>query len=296
MKRLVFDIRDSCSDIIYIEHFRDIFFVLLSFILLNTNRVVQAIHDVIPHSKTSNITIISFLDKLIFNKYKYFHFFSETQAEFFQSKYPNKKYFVGPLMLKNFGPRQDVNLSEEPIEFLFFGVISYYKGLDNLINAIEKLINIGFDNIKLTIAGKGDFWYACKELISKKNITFYDLKIKFIQNSQIPLIFSKTHYLVLPYRDVTQSGVLFTSYFYNIPIVAPNFNEFETYIDDKINGFLYDKSDNDGLFNTLKYTIENHDKYDFIKSNLKNLVDSKFNNNVIAEKYYNFFKSISNEK
>lgn len=295
MKRLVFDIKNSKADIIYIEYLRDIFFVLVSIMFLNTNRVVQAIHDVIPHKKISNYFIMVFLDKLVFNKYKYFHIFSDTQAKIFESKYPNKEYFVAPLMLKNFGSRLDVNLSKEPVEFLFFGVISYYKGLDSLIIAIEKLINFGYDNIKLTIAGKGDFWDTCKDFISNKNLPFYNLKIEFVQNSEIPLIFAKAHYLVLPYRDVTQSGVLFTSYYYNVPIIAPKLKEFETYIDDKINGFLYDNSNNDGLFNTLKFTIENHDKYDFLKSNLKTFVNTELSDHVTVNKYDIFFKTIHNE-
>ena len=204
----------------------------------------------------------------------------------FKKRFINKNTFFAPLMLKNFGPLKQKNFTNDKIEFLFFGVIDYYKGLDILLNSTTKLIENGVTNFRLTIAGKGEFWQKCEKLILYKK--FYNCQIRFIANSEIPDLFSSAHYLVLPYRDVTQSGVLYTSYFYETPIVAPNYEEFETYIDDGNNGYLYKKNEQDGLYNSLYRVINKHYKYDLIQKKLKVFIEDKLVDKKVIELYYKF--------
>lgn len=280
------------NSIVYLEYFRDIYFVFLSFLFLKKRHTVIAVHDVEPHKKIKYRIFVKFLDKLVFNYFTNFHFFSKIQKKVFEKKYFKKNSFFAPLMLKNFGENKKTYFNNENIEFLFFGTINYYKGLDYLLNSTTKLIENGVTNFRLTIAGNGDFWNECEKLIVYKN--FYNCQIRFIPNSEIPTLFSRTHYLVLPYRDVTQSGVLFTSYFYKTPLIAPNFQEFRTYVKNSINGYLYNKNEQDGLYDCLyKIITNNNNNYSKIKKNLNLFISEKLDDKKVIEKYFHFFNKIS---
>lgn len=262
----------------------------MSILFLKKNNTIIAVHDVIPHKKIQNRKLVKLLDNIIFNFFDNFHFFSEVQMRAFKTRFNKKNTFFAPLMLKNSGPKKEKIFTDEKIEFLFFGVIDYYKGLDILLKATTKLIHNGITNFRLTIAGKGEFWKECEKLIVHKK--YYNCKIRFIANSEIPDLFSKIHYLVLPYRDVTQSGALFTSYFYETPIIAPNYEEFKTYIKDGNNGYLYEKNDENDLYNSLKRVINKHSKYDLIQKKNKVFIENKFDEKKIIKLYNKFLNQI----
>lgn len=94
----------------------------------------------------------------------------------------------------------------DSINFLFFGRIEYYKGLDLLIEAYAALEKKYSKRVSLLIAGKGDF--------SPYHDAFKQLKSAKLLNYMIPdenvmsLFHGRNVITVLPYRDATQSGVI----------------------------------------------------------------------------------------
>lgn len=94
----------------------------------------------------------------------------------------------------------------DSINFLFFGRIEYYKGLDLLIEAYAALEKRYSNHVSLLIAGKGDF--------SPYRDVFKQLKNAKLLNYMIPdedvmsLFHGRNVITVLPYRDATQSGVI----------------------------------------------------------------------------------------
>lgn len=94
----------------------------------------------------------------------------------------------------------------DSINFLFFGRIEYYKGLDLLIEAYAALEKKYSKRVSLLIAGKGDF--------SPYRDAFKQLKNAKLLNYMIPdenvmsLFHGRNVITVLPYRDATQSGVI----------------------------------------------------------------------------------------
>lgn len=92
-----------------------------------------------------------------------------------------KKMLVKPLQTKNF-------------KIAYFGRITPYKGIDNLILAINELNN---PNISLTIQGSGDYLKHIKKLVNKfkmKNVQF----LPFVDYEDVPLALSKFHLVILP--------------------------------------------------------------------------------------------------
>lgn len=280
------------SDLIYIEDLGDFYFSLL-FVFLNIkSKIIIAFHDVIPHKK-SKVYLNQKLTFWIFKKFcKNFHFFSNEQKK--HAKLNSKKnILVAPLMLKDYG-QSEVKKNNDCIRFLFFGRIEYYKGLDLLINAVNALdLETTFNKFTVTIAGNTSEWSYYENLIDNKSK--YDLKIHFIDNEDIPDLFCSSHFLVLPYRDVTQSGPFFIALKYNIPVIAPMYDGFKEDIIDKQTGFLFDHNVDNSLFKTLYKIINNSNflyDYNIMIDNLKNHIHSNYSNEVIIEKYMNFFKKI----
>jgi glycosyltransferase involved in cell wall biosynthesis len=287
-KKILFEIKNN-SDIIYIEDLSDIYMSILSALFLKKEKVVIAFHDVVQHIGISSSFVISLAQKILIYKFDNFHLFSKTQYTFFKAK--SKSVLIAPLMLKDFGPQQNMVLNNDIIKFLFFGRIEYYKGLDILINAINLLQKKGVTNFELTIAGSCKDWDTFNSMIF--DISIYNLKIKFIDNKEIPNLFSEHHYLVLPYRDVTQSGPLFIAFNYEIPVLASNHEGFKEFINNGHNGYLFESDSVEDLAKTLQKIIEEHKlNYNTVKFNLKKEVNSIFKAEVIILKYLNFFNTL----
>lgn len=205
---------------------------------LKCDNIIYGIHDVKLHTYSKSITRdISFIIKKIsINLYNHNCVFSSNQAKLYQKLYGKSIVNLG-MSCKNFGS-SDLKVTDisEGVKLLFFGSIHLYKGLDLLIQDIETLFDNGYRNLTLTIAGKGPDWDLCSKYIRHKGL--YNLNIRFVDNREIPDLFSTHHLLVLPYRDATQSGPLLTALNYGLPIIAPNFGCFaETY--DEKSGILY---------------------------------------------------------
>ena len=212
---------------------RDPYWNLAVKYVLKCKNVVLGVHDVQPHSY--KMTASKFLEKyskgLSINVHKHFVTFSANQQKLFKKVYGKDSFMVG-MSCKNFGKSSlHVSPVSDGVKLLFFGSINEYKGLDLLISALEKLRAAGMVNMSLTIAGRGISWTTCEPLVKTKEM--YNLQVRFIDNNEIPDLMSSHHFLVLPYRDATQSGPLATAVAYELPVIAPNFGCFaETYSND----------------------------------------------------------------
>ena len=165
-------------------------------------------------------------------------------------------------------------------------LINKYKGLDLLISALEQLKSEGICNISLTIAGKGIFWSTCEQLI--KTPEMYNLQIRFIDNEEIPDLMSSHHFLVLPYRDATQSGPLATAVAYELPVIAPNFGCFKETYSNK-SALLYEQ----GHIKEALTEVSNMtgDKYEDMRNACKMLKDA-YSEEEIAKNYIKCFNGI----
>jgi len=87
---------------------------------------------------------------------------------------------------------------------LFFGRIRKYKGLNVLLDAFEK-VRPYLPDYRLFVCGEGDLGDLRDRLQSTTNV---DVMNRFVEHSEIPSIFLRSRFLVLPYIDGTQSGIV----------------------------------------------------------------------------------------
>jgi glycosyltransferase involved in cell wall biosynthesis len=279
-------------DLIYTSFLGQPYFMIILYLFFKRNKVVVAFHDIKLHHNETFSFIKLFYHKIIWRLFKNFHFFSETQCKIFESYYRNKNILIAKLACKDFGkPKHPVKEPDEKIRFLFFGTIYFYKGLDILLNAI----NIIYEEFKikkfeLKITGKCTEWDVYNALIKYNDVINTDIRL--IKNEEIPDLFYNADYLILPYRDVTQSGPLLIAYNYGIPVIASDHDGFRESIIDGKNGYLFKNLDSYDLALTLKKVIANKNKNLEIKNNLKQFVSENLSVNAIIHEYNIFFQKL----
>lgn len=290
--KLLKTIKEIDPDIIYDSYLGVPFMHFLRGVFLKKKPFVIAIHDVVQHYKRDNKFVRTFYDVFLINIYSNFHIFSRFQLKIFNDKYKGKNSFYSPLFLKNFGKVNTIQKvkNENTTNFLFFGIIRPNKGLDLLINAANSLGEKN-NNFNIVIAGKCDDWEQYYALIKRPEL--FTFKIRNIEKSEVPNLFANTHFVILPYRDVTQSGVLLTAYNYGIPVIASRFDWFQEYIDNNTNGFLFENENVEDLINVMEIAINlNSVEYQRVVENLNEFISKEINIETIAKKYVDFFTKL----
>jgi glycosyltransferase involved in cell wall biosynthesis len=108
----------------------------------------------------------------------------------------------------------DLAEAEDPV-ILFFGLLRPYKGIDVLLEAFREV-----DGAELWIAGMPRMpLEPLHELATRArgNVRFVP---RFVPDPEIPAFFRRADVVVLPYREIEQSGVLSTALAFGKPIVA----------------------------------------------------------------------------
>jgi len=108
---------------------------------------------------------------------------------------------------------------------LFFGRLQPYKGLEYLVTAFELLARKS-PAYRLIIAGEPKKGSEAYESEIRRRIAAWVGQgsivpvFKFIADADVELYFKAADVLVLPYKDIFQSGVLFLGLTFGLPVVA----------------------------------------------------------------------------
>lgn len=137
-----------------------------------------------------------------------------------------------------------LGLRDHERAILFFGRIRPYKGIEQLLAAFKLISADSQENYRLIIAGelmKGSEEYL-HEIQQAINTEFKPgnviVRVQFIPDEEIELYFKGADVLVLPYKEIFQSGVLFLAYSFGLPVVATDVGSFREEIIEGRTGFV----------------------------------------------------------
>lgn len=99
---------------------------------------------------------------------------------------------------------------EKPV-VLFFGLLRPYKGLDVLLDAWR-----GIADAELWVVGLPKYDVAALRAAAPPGVRFVS---RFVPDAEIPAYFERADLAVLPYREIDQSGVLFTALAFGTPLL-----------------------------------------------------------------------------
>ena len=165
---------------------------------------------------------------------------------------------VIPLGINNFAPQTNLTSAEakrrlgirtDEKAILFFGRITPYKGLEMLVEAFQKGLPSA-DTYRLMIAGRPEeateagYWFPIRETlradVQKGRVL---LRAEHIPDAETEVYFKAADVLVLPYRDIYQSGILFLGYSFGLPALAANVGSLKEEMVEGRTGFLFQPED-----------------------------------------------------
>jgi glycosyltransferase involved in cell wall biosynthesis len=198
---------------------------------------------------------------------KGYFFYSEFARNQFRVNYSKN---LVPLFVIKFQPYSYVsqfqkNKNQEGTYILFFGRFSLYKGIDLLLAAIPEVLQ-KFPNQQFVIAGKSE-GYKLDENIIEKHKNNISVVSKYLSVEELVQCIADTKFIVCPYRDATQSGVLMTAHALGKMVIATNTGAFPEYINENVNGLL--SAPQPKALATKIIQALNNDQYKKITHNIK---------------------------
>ncbi len=205
---------------------------------LKNVKMVITIHDAIPHSGENSMK--EKLMEFIFYRFsKGFIFYSSFSINQFQKYHKRihrpcysislQPYSFNRLLMNN-------NISTSNY-ILFFGRLSFYKGIDLFLDAIPAVLKVNPD-LLIYIIGKKVYDFNASHFVFKNYKKNIKLITNYIPSKELIQYIQGSKFTVCPYRDASQSGVLMTSMSLGKMTVATNVGAFREYIQDNFNGLL----------------------------------------------------------
>lgn len=263
--RLFLYLLGTRSEVVHVQWVRFPFLEGILFTLFMRflgKKVIYTAHDVLPHSGDTRCNRLLYRGVYRAQNQIIAHTNYIRQRILNEFSIPDRKVHVVPhgVYERPFDPglspqqaRVRLQLSTDSLVLLFFGYIAEYKGLDLLLESMKHYT--GIPKIQLVIAGrvspeyKNAFSTLVEDAEVKDNLV---LHIRFIRDEEIETLFKAAHVAVLPYREASQSGVLFMSYAYGIPVLVPNLGGFPDDVIPERTGFIFEKGNPVSLAQTLK--------------------------------------------
>lgn len=155
--------------------------------------------------------------------------------------------------------KEKLNLEKDKNHILFFGNIAPYKGLDQLIKA---MVHLKGRSIKLIVAGRikkdcQEYWNEIQKMINDFDLSGYIIKrIEYIPEEEAEIYFKSVDALVMPYRYIFQSGVIFTAYHFGLPVIATDVGSLKDDIIEGKTGIVCRANDSEDLAKKIKTYFE----------------------------------------
>lgn len=249
--------------------------------------------------------VLNFFKTILFKWISFVSYKIFVFEEYFRYILPDKKkVIVVPLAIEqaiimdNKDARNRLKLQNDDFIMLFFGFLSHYKGLDQLLVSYSDKI------CKLIIAGDGNpnhmENYAYNEYIQKikkEAISIHALVTGFIKEEDIPLYYSSADVVVFPYKKFFSSSFpLSLAFSYEKPVLlskqltayfqSPDFKEALQETKLKSEDFILDFTQKE-LIGKLEFIRKNRQKFvSFAK-----IMKQKRNWNSISQMYLKELRS-----
>jgi len=288
-RRLVFyralrrKINATPFDLLYFNYGPSSPYVLPLFWSLPKHRTIFSIHEGNINDNFKMPLISKILLNVTYSFAKFVHMYSQPSATAFQKKFPRAKIFTISMPLKSFG-ESNVARPASPIIFLSFGIVSFAKNVDMLIDAACNLYERGFHNFRVSINGACDNWEFYRSRMRYPQIFKNDIRV--IENTEIPNLFNSSHYLVQPYRSTSQSGVMKIAMNYNLPIIASDLPGLKNEISEGENGYTFQTGNLEKLEDLLIKVINEHKQlYPVLLDRMRQYTSAKYGNGALSHQF-----------
>jgi D-inositol-3-phosphate glycosyltransferase len=182
---------------------------------------------------------------------------------------PERKVSVIPFGINNTVPNTEMTtldakrmlgISTSDKTMLCYGQIAPYKGLEYLISAFTGLLKRD-ENYRLIIAGKPKwneiYWNQIVQMMIERDVRDRVIeRIEHVPDEETELYFKAADVLILPYTRIFQSGVLFLSYSFGLPVIVANVGALQEQVIEGETGFVFRPQDSSDLARVIANYFE----------------------------------------
>lgn len=222
---------------------------------------------------------------------------SECWKEFISSFIPSEKVWIipNPVESKIFINKRDKIKKNHQVQILFSGKLVKNKGVLDLIDVVSSYRK-EFQNTKVILMGDGELYDECKNNIQEAKIDNIVSMTGYVGEEEKILIFKASDIFVLPtYEDALPVAVL-EALSAGLPVVSTIVGGIPSMVEHNENGFLVPPGDLDRFKNYLIQLIHNNELRSKMGRKGQEIVKSKFDIEIVAEKMNEMFHDLVSKK
>jgi glycosyltransferase involved in cell wall biosynthesis len=195
--------------------------------------------------------------------------------------------------------KQRLGIGQAEKTILYFGAIGAYKGLEYLVSAFDRLLERD-RAYRLVIAGKpkpgaAQYWRQIAARVAPHVTSGRVIsQVRFIEDEETEVYFKAADVLVLPYRTIFQSGVLFLGYNFGLPVIATNVGALGEDIIEGQTGFLCEPEDASALAEAIEryFSSDLFKNLDSRRRDIKAFAETGHSWGTVAELTRNVYSSL----
>ncbi|MCK4965975.1 glycosyltransferase family 4 protein, partial [bacterium] len=189
--------------------------------------------------------------------------------------------------------RELLGIEAEKKVLLFFGYIRRYKGLDILLDTLT-IVKETHPEAVLLIAGEEvEEFGRYDKIIDTLNLEKFILKkTDYIPLEEQSIYFSAADVVVLPYRHVYQSGVVFLAYAHSRVVVGTEVGGLPEVIENGKSGFIIPPGNPEALAERIDYLFSNPGVCTQMGDYGKKMTEQRFSWESAAQKTHQLYNEI----
>lgn len=240
LNKMIREIRRIKPDVIYIETVH-LWNIAISMSMRKSAIIYQVVHDVDPHDGSTAVRLAnSFCSKV-----------ADVTVLRNKKDVPLASEKLGVdgsriVHLDSWRAFPAYNPMKYTREFLFFGRLRRYKGLQSMF-----LIARGAPEIRFRIMGKSDA--ESLDLVNKlAALPNVSVSEGFIPEEDMAEAFKRADWIVVPYESASQSGVIMDAYRYSRPVISFDVGAISEQVVDGKTGYLIAAGDVEGFISAVR--------------------------------------------
>ena len=283
---------------IQIIHFQSVNWIELLMVVLfklGGFKIIYTIHNIVPHHKKLRLyhviiykILYGLCHRLIIHsekgKEEVIGIFGVAREKIFVIPHGDYKFFIPKKELTKKEAKEILKIPLHCRTLLFFGAIRPNKGLDQAIDILDQVTKY-ITNIRLMIVG--ELWENFDRY--EKQIKKYNIQnniythLQYVTNEELPKYFIASDIVLLPYYEITGSGVLQIAYAFSKPVVATDLDCFREVIDDGKNGYLVSKKDHVQFAERIVEILNDDTKKKYMGQHSRLLADTRYSWDTISK-------------
>lgn len=160
--------------------------------------------------------------------------------------------------------------SNEKVNIILYGYQTLYKGADLLVDAVGLLSSEIRNKINVEIIGSTDsiLFTAYSEKASQLGIKWVN---RFVSDEELYAAIGESDLILLPYRNISQSGVLLLALSYKKPILTSDLPSFKETLEGYPDDYFFKSADSRSLSEIIERFVSGKIDQDKIKSIISEL-------------------------